>query len=156
MIWYTNKEQGSEYSLFLLGISGLVPLARLVLIVYIAMAHKTDENTALNGSKHLELLVGQNLLNPISLPGLEQLYAKRVSGVLEGSATEPSYSEVADDIEQSEDRVLLKMSDAKKLATILEAPELVLEAERAIIQVGERLEAAEKTKQENKDEKKDS
>ena len=120
------------------------------------MVHKTDENTALNGSKHLELLVGQNILNPISLPGLEQLYAKRVSGALEGSATESSHSEVADDIEQSEDRALLKMSDAKKLATILEAPELVLEAERAIIQVSERLEAAEKTKQEKKDEKKDS
>jgi hypothetical protein len=33
------------------------------------------------------------------------------------------------------------MSDAKKLSTILEAPELALEAERAIIQVGEQLEA---------------
>jgi hypothetical protein len=32
-------------------------------------------------------------------------------------------------------------SRAKKLSTILEAPELALEAERAIIQVGEQLEA---------------
>lgn len=48
---------------------------------------------------------------------------------------------MVDGMEQSEDRVLLKMSDAKKLASIFEAPELALEAERAIIQVGEQLEA---------------
>lgn len=110
----------------------------------------------MNGSRHLEFLVDKNLLNPISLPELEQLYAKRASGALEGTTTETSYSEVADDIEQSEDRVLLKMPDAKKLATILEAPELALEAERAIIQVREQLEAAAKAKQEKKDEKEDS
>jgi hypothetical protein len=75
---------------------------------------------------------------------------------LENTEIDTPYSEVADGIEQSDDRVLLKMSDAKKLATILEAPELALEAERAIIQVGEQLEAAKAQKAENKDEKKDS
>ena len=110
----------------------------------------------MNGSRHLEFLVEKNLLNPISLPELEKLYGKRASQTLEGTTTETSYSEVAEDIEQSEDRVLLKMSDAKKLATILDAPELALEAERAIIQVSEQLEAAAKAKQNKKDEKKDS
>lgn len=110
----------------------------------------------MNGSRHLEFLVEKNLLNPISLPELEQLYAKRASQTLERTTTETSYSEVAEDIEQSEDRVLLKMSDARKLATILDAPELALEAERAIIQVSEQLEAAAKAKQNTKDEKKDS
>ena len=38
------------------------------------------------------------------------------------------------------------MSDAKKLAKILEAPDLALEAERAIIQVSEQLEAARNAK----------
>lgn len=110
----------------------------------------------MNGSRHLEFLVEKNLLNPISSPELEQLYAKRASQTPERTTTETSYSEVAEDIEQSEDRVLLKMSDARKLATILDAPELALEAERAIIQVSEQLEAAAKTKQDTKDEKKDS
>lgn len=109
----------------------------------------------MNGSRHLEFLVEKNLLNPISLPELEQLYAKRASGALEDTTTGASYSEVADGIEQSEDRVLLKMSDAKKLATILDAPELALEAERAIIQVGEQLEAAARTEKEKNDEKND-
>jgi hypothetical protein len=44
------------------------------------------------------------------------------------------------------------MADAKKLASILDAPELALEAERAIFQVGESLKAqhqAAKTDQES-------
>ncbi|KAJ6143597.1 Protein of unknown function DUF2343 [Penicillium samsonianum] len=134
---------------------GLVPVVPNIPFFYLAYRGWSHWR-ALNGSRHLEFLVDKNLLNPISLPELEQLYAKRASGALEGTTTETSYSEVADDIEQSEDRVLLKMSDAKKLATILEAPELALEAERAIIQVREQLEAAAKAKQEKKDEKEDS
>lgn len=123
--------------------------------------YETDDNdrTALNGSRHLEFLVEKNLLNPISSPELENLYAKRVSRVLDGTSLDTSYSENAEDIEKSEDRVLLRMSDAKKLATILEAPELALEAERAIIQVREQLEAAaeaKKTENEKRDQKKDS
>jgi hypothetical protein len=113
----------------------------------------------LNGSKHLEFIVEKNLLNPISLPELEDLYAKRASRVLDSTSEDTPYSEVAEDIEQSDDRVLLKMSDAKKLATILEAPDLALEAERAIIQVSEQITASAKAKEaetkENKD-KKDS
>lgn len=110
----------------------------------------------MNGSKHLEFIVEKNLLNPISLPELEDLYAKRASRALEKTEIDTPYSEIAEDIEQSDDRILLKMSDAKKLATILEAPELALEAERAIIQVSEQLEATAKAKEAEKDEKKDS
>lgn len=46
---------------------------------------------------------------------------------------------MVEDVEKSDDRLLLQFSDAKKLATILDAPELALEAERAIIQVGDML-----------------
>ena len=65
---------------------------------------------------------------------------------------------MVDGMEKSEDRILLKMSDAKKLASIFEAPELALEAERAIVQVGEQLEAQKKQKDEkdSKNSKKDS
>jgi hypothetical protein len=110
----------------------------------------------LNGSKHLEHLVEKNLLNPISFPALEQLYAKRASRALDSAKIDTPHSEVVEEIEQSEDRILLKMSDAKKLATILEAPELALEAERAIIQVREQLEAAKAKNAEQNDEKKSS
>ncbi|KAJ5516557.1 hypothetical protein N7527_008117 [Penicillium freii] len=134
---------------------GLVPVVPNIPFFYLAYRGWSHWR-ALNGSRHLEFLVEKNLLNPISLPELEKLYAKRTSQTLEGTTTETSYSEVAGDIEQSEDQVLLKMSDAKKLATILDAPELALEAERAIIQVSEQLEAAAKAKQNKKDEKKDS
>lgn len=124
---------------------------------YLGSVDKANhQSTALNGSRHLEFLVEKNLLNPISLPDLEKLYAKRASRALEGTSADAPYSEIAESVEQSEDRILLKMSDAKKLATILEAPELALEAERAIIQVSEQLEAAEKAKRMEKNEKKDS
>jgi len=72
--------------------------------------------------------------------------------------TDTSGPDMVDGMEKSEDRVLLKMSDAKKLATIFEAPELALEAERAIVQVGEQLEAKKKQRNEEdpKNTKKDS
>ncbi len=95
----------------------------------------------MNGSRHLEFLVEKNLLNPTTLPELEKLYAKRASSVPEDTPLETPAAELVGEIEQSDDRVLLKMSDAKKLASILDAPELALEAERAIVQVTEQLEA---------------
>lgn len=85
--------------------------------------------------------MNNNLLNPISLPALEQLYAKRASRALEDTQIDTPLSEMVEDMEQSDDRLLLKMSDAKKLASMLEAPELALEAERAIVQVSEQLKA---------------
>ncbi|RHZ66704.1 hypothetical protein CDV55_107381 [Aspergillus turcosus] len=96
---------------------------------------------ALNGSKHLEYLVEKDLLNPVSFPGLERLYAKRVASVLGNNVSEKSASSMVEEVERSEDRLLLDMADAKKLASILDAPELALEAERAIFQVGESLKA---------------
>ena len=84
-------------------------------------------------------MVEKDLLNPISHPALERLYAKRVSRALEMSNIEQSISSMVEDVEKSDDRLLLRMDDAKKLASILEAPELALEAERAIVQVEEKL-----------------
>lgn len=112
----------------------------------------------MNGSQHLEFIVEKNLLNPITLPELELLYAQRASSALDDTPMGKPAAEMVEDMEQSDDRVLLKMSDAKKLATILEAPELALEAERAIIQVSERLEAQKKREKEahSTDEKKNS
>ncbi|KAF7113697.1 hypothetical protein CNMCM5793_003053 [Aspergillus hiratsukae] len=96
---------------------------------------------ALNGSRHLEYLVEKDLLNPVSFPGLEQLYAKRVARVLGTNDSEKPASSMVEEVERSEDKLLLDMADARKLASILDAPELALEAERAIFQVGESLKA---------------
>ncbi|KAJ5361421.1 hypothetical protein N7541_002265 [Penicillium brevicompactum] len=134
---------------------GLIPVVPNIPFFYLAYRGWSHWR-ALNGSKHLEFIVDKNLLNPISLPELEDLYAKRASRALEDTNNDTPYSEVADDIEQSEDKVLLKMSDAKRLAKILEAPDLALEAERAIIQVSEQLEAARNAKKQAKDESQES
>lgn len=93
----------------------------------------------MNGSKHLEYLLKKDLLNPVSFPGLEQLYAKRVARALGNDGLEKAASSMVEEVEKNEDRLLLDMADAKKLASILDAPELALEAERAIYQVDESL-----------------
>ncbi|THC88562.1 hypothetical protein EYZ11_011993 [Aspergillus tanneri] len=95
-----------------------------------------------------EFLVEKDLLKPVSYPGLEQLYAKRVPRALEHSHVEKPISQMAEDVENSKDTLLLRMTDAKKLATILDAPELALEAERAIVQAEEQLQAQKKEEQE--------
>lgn len=106
----------------------------------------------------MEFLVDKHLLSPVSIPELEQLYAERAPRVLNGTPVETPPAKMVDELDQSEDRLLLKMSDAKKLATILEAPELALEAERAIFQVGEQLRAQQEKAEDatSSDEKKKS
>jgi hypothetical protein len=103
----------------------------------------------LNGSKHLQFLVEKDLLKPVSYPGLVKLYAKRVSSTLEETDRNDPVSEMVEDVEKSDDKILLRMEDAKKLATILGAPGLALEAERAIVQVSEHLKAPHSPKQQN-------
>ncbi|GAQ41808.1 hypothetical protein AtubIFM55763_002827 [Aspergillus tubingensis] len=135
------------------GLIPLVPNVPFFYLVYRAWSH----GRALNGSKHLEFLLEKNLLNPISYPGLEELYAKRVSYALENTGVDKPIAEMVEEVEKSDDRLLLRMTDAKKLASILEAPDLALEAERAIIQVEEKLKAdAKKDAEDGASEKKDT
>ncbi|OJZ88431.1 hypothetical protein ASPFODRAFT_44100 [Aspergillus luchuensis CBS 106.47] len=135
------------------GLIPLVPNVPFFYLVYRAWSH----GRALNGSKHLEFLLDKNLLNPISYPGLEELYAKRVSYALENTGVDKPIAEMVEDVEKSDDKLLLRMTDAKKLASILEAPDLALEAERAIIQVEEKLKAdAKKDAEDGASEKKDT
>ncbi|GKZ23644.1 hypothetical protein AbraIFM66951_010066 [Aspergillus brasiliensis] len=136
-----------------IGLIPLVPNVPFFYLVYRAWSH----GRAFNGSKHLEFLLEKDLLNPISYPGLEALYAKRVSYALENTGVDKPMSEMVEDVEKSDDRLLLRMTDAKKLASILEAPDLALEAERAIIQVEEKLKAeAKKDGEDGHSEKKDT
>ncbi|KAJ5752863.1 hypothetical protein N7520_009780 [Penicillium odoratum] len=137
---------------------GLIPVVPNIPFFYLAYRGWSHWR-ALNGSQHLEFLVEKSLLNPISLAELERLYAKRAAYALDTPIDTPA-AEMVEDIEQSDERILLKMSDAKKLATILDAPELALEAERAIVQVSAQLQAraaeAKAKAQETNSEKKDS
>ncbi|PLB36423.1 mitochondrial K+-H+ exchange-related family protein [Aspergillus candidus] len=113
----------------------IVPNIPFFYLVYRGWSHWR----ALNGSKHLQYLVENNLLNPVSFPGLEDLYAKRVSYAMQTPPDQMPISSMVEDLAKKEDRLLLRISDAKKLASILDAPELSLEAERAIAQVEEQL-----------------
>ncbi|KAI9374979.1 mitochondrial K+-H+ exchange-related-domain-containing protein [Aspergillus egyptiacus] len=121
----------------------IVPNIPFFYLVYRGWSHWR----ALNGSKHLQFLVEKDLLNPVSYPGLVELYAKRVSSTLEEADVDDPASEMVEDVEKSDDKVLLRMKDAKKLASILDSPGLALEAERAIWQVTEQLNSAESSKQ---------
>ncbi|OJJ63702.1 hypothetical protein ASPSYDRAFT_38328 [Aspergillus sydowii CBS 593.65] len=122
----------------------IIPNIPFFYLVYRGWSHWR----ALNGSKHLQFLVEKNLLNPISYPGLVELYSKRVSRTLEETDRESPVAEMVENVEKSDDRILLRTKDAKKLATILDAPGLALEAERAILQVSEQLKAPEASQQE--------
>lgn len=90
-------------------------------------------------------------MNPIPSQALEQLYTQRVTSVLRTKRTEKETSEMVDDVEKSDDKLLLQMSDAKQLATVLDAPELALEAERAIVQVEQHLTAQQQSTQGKED-----
>ncbi|RAL07187.1 mitochondrial K+-H+ exchange-related family protein [Aspergillus homomorphus CBS 101889] len=125
------------------GLLPVIPNIPFFYLVYRSWSHRR----ALMGSKHLQYLLEKNLLNPISYPALEKLYAKRVSHALEKTGADTPLIEMVKDVEESDDKLLLRMSDAKKLATILDAPDLALEAERAIVQVQEQLSAHEEEDQ---------
>ncbi|RDW76690.1 uncharacterized protein DSM5745_06682 [Aspergillus mulundensis] len=123
----------------------IIPNIPFFYLVYRGWSHWR----ALNGSKHLQYLVENDLLKPISYPGLVELYAKRVSRTIDEADREDPVEEMAENVEKSEDKILLRTKDAKKLATILDAPGLALEAERAITQVSEQLKQPDPTQQGN-------
>ncbi|KAL4900338.1 hypothetical protein BDW74DRAFT_162113 [Aspergillus multicolor] len=123
----------------------IIPNIPFFYLVYRGWSHWR----ALNGSKHLQYLVENDLLKPISYPGLTALYAKRVSRTIEEADREDPVEEMVENVEKSEDKILLRMEDAKKLAKILDAPGLALEAERAITQVSEQLKQPAPTQRRN-------
>ncbi|KAK2751535.1 hypothetical protein FQN55_000256 [Onygenales sp. PD_40] len=96
---------------------------------------------ALSGSQHLCFLLDNNLINPCSLPALEQHYAQnpvlnseRITEIKD-EKDEHGSPEADRQGENPVDGLLLKESDGKKLAKILGPPELAMEVERAVGQV---------------------
>jgi hypothetical protein len=89
----------------------------------------------------LEFLLDNGLIKALSLPELELLYSKHfpVRGVRtiqsnQGKEEKHSGKTVSQD-GPSDDTILLEETDGKRLAKVLEAPELAAEVERAVVQV---------------------
>lgn len=96
---------------------------------------------ALSGSKHLQFLVENNLLNPIPSPEIERVYEGAVTTLGAKADLEKTTSSTAsvEEIEEKDEKILLNLSDGKELAKILNAPELVVEVERAVMQISKKL-----------------
>ena len=83
----------------------------------------------------MEFLVDNSLINPLSVPELELLYSKRFAATRDRIQSESNSPEAVSPDGSSDDTTLLEESDAKRLAKVLEAPELAVEVERAVVQV---------------------
>ncbi|KAJ9243929.1 hypothetical protein DTO169E5_2271 [Paecilomyces variotii] len=96
---------------------------------------------ALSGSKHLQFLVENNLLNPIPSPEIERVYEGAVATFGAKTDLEKTTSSTAsvEEIEEKDEKILLNLCDGKELAKILNAPELVVEVERAVTQISKKL-----------------
>lgn len=95
----------------------------------------------MGGSKHLEFLLKENLIRPRSLTDLENVYLRhypRKDGVEDTTADEKTAPD-CDDGNCGKEVMLLKDTDGKALAKMLDAPELVAEVERAVHQVQQQL-----------------
>ncbi|EZF34051.1 hypothetical protein GTR04_5667 [Trichophyton interdigitale] len=101
---------------------------------------------ALGGSKHLEFLLKENLIRPRSLTDLENVYLRhypRKDGAEDTIADEKTAPDCGDG-NCGEEVMLLKDTDGKALAKMLDAPELVAEVERAVHQVQQQLDQKKK------------
>ncbi|KAI5296374.1 hypothetical protein KEM52_003363 [Ascosphaera acerosa] len=117
-----------------IGLVPLVPNIPFFYLIYRAWSHWR----ALNGSKHLQFLLEQQLLKPASLPALEQFYATNravVNGREHAEEGEKKQENGDDGQHTPTDDILLHHGDGKVLADILDAPELIAEVERAIYQI---------------------
>ncbi|KAI5291696.1 hypothetical protein KEM54_001666 [Ascosphaera aggregata] len=122
----------------------LVPNIPFFYLMYRAWSHWR----ALEGTKHLQYLLDNRLVKPRSPTALEAFYAKNKAVVNDMSVNKnvnddtPSkeLKEHEKDSEDSNSGILkediwLKHDDGKKLAEILQTPELIAEVERAVFQV---------------------
>lgn len=98
-----------------------------------ALAQLTNNRAALNGSRHLEFLLDNNLINPTPSPDLGHIYSEHAEQKPEDDHIQELKKKKGS--EKSNDVMLLKTSDGKELAKVLHAPELAAEVERAVEQV---------------------
>ncbi|EEP79582.1 conserved hypothetical protein [Uncinocarpus reesii 1704] len=115
----------------------VIPNIPFFYLVYRGWSHwRGLQAAALSGSKHLNFLLDNHLVNPVSLPDLEDLYSRHQSilpKLPQNEAIKADEKNFQDD--PHEERILLDVSDGKALGKMLHAPELHAEVERAVTQV---------------------
>jgi hypothetical protein len=88
----------------------------------------------------LEFLLDNGLIKALPLPELELLYSKHfpardVKTVQSNQGKEKHSRKTPSQDGPSDDTILLEETEGKRLAKVLEAPELAAEVERAVVQV---------------------
>jgi hypothetical protein len=102
--------------------------------------YNADQYSAWSGSKHLVHLLDNNLLNPHSSAELVSFYQKRLSQAnQEGKLTTEPTSTVREP--GGKEKLLLEVTDGKELGEVLQAPEIAIEVERAVLQIRQKLKA---------------
>ena len=105
---------------------------------------------ALSGSKHLEFLVGKNLVTPKPSKILDELYAGDRKP-FENGTSNPAIEFPDGNAEQ----MVLRAEDHKRFADTLEFPELSIELSRAVWQVEKALKARDEEKRERVEQEKE-
>lgn len=105
---------------------------------------------ALSGSKHIEFLLDKKLIIPKPSKILDDLYSagkKPFDTELVSTSSGPDPKDPTADT----DTLILHKSDGKKISRLLEIPELDIELDRAVWQVGKAIEASKALKEEKAD-----
>ena len=121
---------------------------------------QADFQLALSGSQHLEFLLKNRLVKPNPSWMLDATYGVGTTSASPArkatdsgnlvSAPKSEQNQVNLEI-QSDEKMLLHPNDGKRIAEILELPEIEVEIERAVIQVQQSLRARQELKEEKRD-----
>lgn len=100
---------------------------------------------ALSGSKHIEFLLQNKLITPKPSKILDLIYA---NGNQPFGATPEEQTKQLPNSESNDERMIIHKSEGKQIAEALGMPELDIELDRAIWQVGKSIQAEKKLKEE--------
>ncbi|KAK6526979.1 hypothetical protein TWF281_010176 [Arthrobotrys megalospora] len=129
----------------------IIPNIPFFYLVFRAYSHWR----ALQGGRHLEFLVKNNLLDPQPDTQLDRIYKTKIERVAEDveidketikQAAEAGVMDEAAEEHLQEEFELIEEPTAKEVAEVLKIPQLVVELERACEQVHEQLEDKRKAK----------
>ncbi|KAL1978939.1 hypothetical protein VTN31DRAFT_1798 [Thermomyces dupontii] len=93
---------------------------------------------AWSGSKHLIHLLDNDLLKPYSSPELVEFYAKRLRDSLGRKEKQTEIRRHPEEPGENE-TLYLDAADGQELGEVLDAPELAIEVERAVLQIKSKL-----------------
>ena len=122
-----------------------IPNLPFFYLVYRAWSHWR----AFSGSKHIQFLLENKLIQPTPSKTLSELYASTNTKSVQDNAAENEGSETSES--KDEEAMVLTKASAKIIADTLEVPELEVELDRAIWQVETALRGHEELRQEKVD-----